>query len=46
VLVDSPAADADIERLKRTVDLHCPVLDDLRAPTPVALIWRRVSADA
>src|SRR6202049_4004582 len=38
VLVDSPAADADIERLKRAVDLHCPVLDDLRAPTPVALI--------
>jgi putative redox protein len=43
VLVDSPAADADIERLKRAVDLHCPVLDDLRAPTPVALIWRRVT---
>jgi hypothetical protein len=41
--VDSPAADADIERLKRAVDLHCPVLDDLRAPTPVALIWRRVT---
>jgi hypothetical protein len=26
VIVDSPAADMDIERLKRTVDLHCAVL--------------------
>jgi putative redox protein len=41
VIVDSPASDIDIERLKGTVDLHCPVLDDLRAPIPVELIWRR-----
>jgi putative redox protein len=41
VIVDSPAADTDIERLKRAVDLHCPVLDDLRSPVPVELIWRR-----
>jgi hypothetical protein len=27
VIVDSPAADMDIERLKRTGDLHCAVLD-------------------
>jgi hypothetical protein len=27
VIVDSPAADTDIERLKRTVDLHYAVLD-------------------
>jgi hypothetical protein len=27
VIVDSPAADTDIERLKRTVDLHWAVLD-------------------
>ena len=41
VIVDSPAADAEIERLKRAVDLHCPVLDDLRTPIPVELSWRR-----
>src|ERR1700736_2910072 len=34
VIVNSPAADTDIERLKQTVDLRCPVLDDLRAPIP------------
>jgi putative redox protein len=43
VTVDSPAADVDIDRLKRTVDLHCPVLDDLRA-IPVELAWRRADA--
>ena len=42
VIVESPAADTDIERLKQMVDLHCPVLDDLRAPVPVKLTWRRV----
>jgi putative redox protein len=41
VVVGSPAMDADIERLKRTVDLRCPVLDDLRAPIAVELSWRR-----
>ena len=46
VVVDSPAADTDIERLKRTVDLHCPVLDDLRAPVPVELSWRRADVQS
>jgi putative redox protein len=41
VVVDSPAADDEVERLKQAVDLHCPVLDDLRSPTPVELSWRR-----
>jgi putative redox protein len=41
VIVDSSAADMDIERLKRTVDRRCPVLDDLRTPVPVQLVWRR-----
>jgi putative redox protein len=41
VIVGSPAADMDIERLKRAVDLHCPVLDDLRSPIPIELIWHR-----
>jgi hypothetical protein len=44
VVVGSPAGDTDIERLKRAADLHCPVLDDLRAPIPVELSWRRADA--
>jgi putative redox protein len=42
VIVGSPACDADIDRLKRVVDQHCPVLDDLRMPVAVDLTWRRV----
>ena len=41
VIVTSPATDADIDRLKRIADLHCPVLDDLRTPVRVELSWRR-----
>lgn len=37
VFIDSPAAEADIARLKKAVDRHCPVLDILRNPTPVEL---------
>jgi uncharacterized OsmC-like protein len=37
VHLDSPAPEADIARLKETVDRHCPVLDILRNPTPVNL---------
>jgi putative redox protein len=44
VTVESPASDADIERLKRVVDQHCPVLDDLRTPVTVELAWRRAGA--
>jgi hypothetical protein len=44
VTVESPASDADIERLKRVVDRHCPVLDDLRTPVTVELAWRRAGA--
>jgi putative redox protein len=43
VVVDSPAPDDAIERVKQAVDRHCPVLDDLRSPTPVELAWRRAS---
>ena len=46
VIVDSPAADEEINRLKRAVDLHCPVLDDLRTPVPVELAWRRADAQS
>jgi uncharacterized OsmC-like protein len=35
VTIDSPASAEDIERLKVTVDRHCPVLDSLRNVTPV-----------
>src|SRR5262249_33292564 len=45
VTVESPASDADIERLKRVVDRHCPVLDDLRSAVMVELTWRRAAAE-
>jgi len=35
VIIDSPASADDIERLKATVDRHCPMLDILRNVTPV-----------
>lgn len=34
--LDSDACDAELARLKRTVDAHCPVLDILCNETPVA----------
>jgi putative redox protein len=37
VEIDSPASADDIERLKATVDRHCPVLDILRNVTPTKL---------
>jgi len=37
VEIDSPASPEDIERLKATVDRHCPVLDVLRNVTPTKL---------
>lgn len=37
VTFDSPAPEADLQRLKETVDRHCPVLDILRNPVPVEL---------
>lgn len=38
---DSPASDAKLQELKRTVDAHCPVLDILRNATPTELFWGR-----
>jgi uncharacterized OsmC-like protein len=35
VRLDSPAAPEDLQRLKETVDRHCPVLDVLAHATPV-----------
>lgn len=46
VVLDSPASEADLARLKDIVDRHCPVLDILRNPTPVQLSLRSGSLDA
>ena len=43
VILDSPASEADLARLKDIVDRHCPVLDILRNPTPVLLSLRSAS---
>ena len=40
VTIKSSASDADLARLRETVDRHCPVLDDLRRPVPVTLKLR------
>ena len=40
VILDSPASEAELTRLKEIVDRHCPVLDILRNPTPVKLSLR------
>ena len=37
VTLDTPASDADVERMRRMVEKHCPVLDALRAPVPVVM---------
>ncbi len=37
VTLDTPASDADVERLRRMVEKHCPVLDALRNPVPVTM---------
>ena len=37
VTLDTPASDAEVERLRQMVEKHCPVLDDLRNPVPVTM---------
>jgi len=37
VSLDSPASEADLQRLKDAVNAHCPVLDILTRPVPVEL---------
>jgi putative redox protein len=44
VVLDSPASDADLARLKAAVDAHCPVLDIITNPVPVTLRLERASA--
>ena len=41
IRIDSDASDEDIERLRQAVNLHCPVLDDLRKPLKVELDVKR-----
>ena len=40
VVLDSPASEGELARLKEIVDCHCPVLDILQNPTPVQLSLR------
>jgi len=44
IKIESDASDEDIERLRQMVNLHCPVLDDLRKPLKVELAIKRSSA--
>ena len=46
ILLDTPASDDDIARLKRTVEAHCPVLDDLRSPIPVHLTTQKMGSQS
>ncbi len=43
IKIESDASDEDIERLRETVNLHCPVLDDLRKPLKVELAIKRTA---
>lgn len=46
VTVDSSADDETLAKLRRIVNRHCPVLDNLRNPTPVSLRLTRKEAQA
>jgi putative redox protein len=46
VIIDSPASEQELRRLKEIVDSHCPVLDILRNPTPVELTFRAEKLNA
>ena len=41
IKIESDASDEDIEHLRQVVNLHCPVLDDLRKPVKVELAVKR-----
>ena len=41
IVIDSPASDEDVERLKQAVDQHCPVLDIIGNATPVTITIRK-----
>ena len=41
VVIDSPASDEDIQRLKGAVEAHCPVFDIISNATPVTVNIRK-----
>lgn len=41
VIIDSPAGDEEIQRLKDAVEAYCPVLDIIGNATPVAVTVRK-----
>ena len=41
IKIESGASDEEIERLRETVNRHCPVLDDLRKPLKIELEIKR-----
>lgn len=45
IKIESDASETDIERLRDTVNRHCPVLDDMRKPIKVELALERERAD-
>ncbi len=44
VVIDSPATAEQLASLQRTIDAHCPVLDDLIRSVPVSLHLNRAEA--
>lgn len=41
IKIESDASEEEIERLREAVNLHCPILDDLRRPVKVELAIKR-----
>jgi len=46
IAIESSASDDDIERLRQTVNRHCPVLDDITRPVSVNLTIERVNSES
>ena len=41
VTVESSASQEQLDQLKAACDAHCPLVDTIKGPTPVALTWKR-----
>jgi len=41
VTVESSASQEQLNQLKAACDAHCPLVDTIKGPTPVALTWKR-----
>ena len=46
IVIDSPASDEEIQRLKDAVDAHCPVFDIISNATPVTINIRKKDISA